>query len=314
MALPVWQKSWNLLHWKGGFEADSTQNNESVMVAFKDLLKASGHWTVIGSSDGSTWNMTGTDLWTGVAAMSNQNWIVLQNTNIGAAGAFQICLDFLGSSYAGNVRIYFSPGGNFVSDGTTSTSVPPVASDRRQYRDSFLGSGGNDTGDRFVDLWYSTDGTAWRAIAHGNQGADLNQMWVLEEATSPRTDWTDNYLFYSADPVLANWTSGINDPWVTADGIETTMRMTAEGNNSGWLVEQDGCAYINEDDEWVMQKALYWFCNNSRKYGIWGKPTDWWFVNNALATKTLLPSTGATTHIIYHNVVLPWDNTAPWEP
>ncbi len=87
----------------------------------KNLLKTTYGWTVIGSSDGTSWNMSGTDLIIGYSVMnfnSSNRWIVLESPHASPSDRVQILIGnapWIGNVTAVSIGIAF--------DGFTASST-----------------------------------------------------------------------------------------------------------------------------------------------------------------------------------------------
>lgn len=97
---------------------------------------ANSVWTVVGSSDGSTAGMDGTDRWTTTFTASKivrastgsaHSWIVLQNSTSG----YQMCIDMNSTSSGGNCNIIFARSSGGFTGGNTTTR--PTASANEEF-------------------------------------------------------------------------------------------------------------------------------------------------------------------------------------
>jgi len=313
MALPTWEKTWSITHWSALALGNQDDENRNMIMCFKDALLATGGWTVKGSSDGLTFGMDDTDRWTAYSAMTGGRWIVLENSNIGSAGKFQICIQMNASSATTESSdCYASPGGTYVSDGSTSTTVRPTATDEIDMTGNFLGLTSAQGARRF-DLFYTSDDKMFRCVS-SVVGATRDAYWMVEIVKDARTSMTDNWICGQlSDPTIANLSAGANTVFCNIGGVETTARFAAEGNTSGWLVEQTQYQSVDVGGDYYIQPALYLVCMDSKRVGIIGAPIDWYHTAPTLAIGTEFPSSGSSTHIVFNNIVLPWDNTTPFD-
>ena len=101
MALPTLEKTWQILpnQQVGVITGGLQEAVKYMLLGVKDRLigVTLGAWTVVGSSDSSSANLSGTDLWVDKddlvwnTAGNAHSWMVLRNTAI--ATNFEICID-----------------------------------------------------------------------------------------------------------------------------------------------------------------------------------------------------------------------------
>lgn len=310
MAIPSWTRTWTNDVWTGGNRGTDEDDNRDCIIGFKDLLKTAG-WTVIGSSDGTSYAFDGTDYWTDYTDNIANTWIVLQTTDLGSAGQFQICIAMGGSlTSPHDSLIYVSAGGLFNDTGIDATTRP-TASDEFALQGSNLLGLNTLAGTRRVDIWYANEG--YRIVAHNHLDDSTDTMILFEKAGDVRAEWTDNWICAQLTPDNINLSIATNSVfYANLSGSISQLRLLADGNTNSWLTEQTHYGSTNLDGEWVYQKALYFMSVDSNRRGIWGKPIDMYFAHTNLLSGTELPSTGPSTAISYIGMILPWDDSAPW--
>jgi hypothetical protein len=315
MTLPVFEKTYTIQHWSNIF-ASLTAANRGFIWKIKDLLVNSGHWSVIASSDGSTYSW-GSDLWVTEYTVPSNSWIVLENTVLGSSGKFQICLQASTTTVDQGARatLNISPSGTYSNSGSISGSTRPPSTDEINILSNALIFNSNDqsTVGRRLELWSSSDGKHFIFIGCKGSSCEVssNTIWCLSTVKNARSEWTDNWVSFYGNPVISGVSAGT--PSIKAyynSQVLTDLRMMAEGNTSGWLVEQTHYQTVDANGDYSIQPALY-YGSEAISAGVMGQPIDWYFISSSLAIGTELPSSGAVTHIVYNNLVLPWDDTDP---
>lgn len=309
MAIPSWTRSWTNDVWTGGSRGTDEDDNRDAIIGIKNLLKTAG-WTVIGSSDGTSYAFDGTDYWIDYTDNIANTWIVLQTTDLGSAGQFQICIDIDATSTSPqNSDIIVSPGGLFNDTGIDATTRP-TATDEFTLATTFMGLN-TVPGTRRADIWYANEG--YRIVAHNDNDDSTDIMIFFEKAGDVRAEWTDNWICGHFNPTNVAVSLGTTSVfYANLSGVVTKLRVLADGNASSWLTEQTHYASTDLNGEWAYQKGLYLMTESSNRRGVWGKPIDMYFANVALLSGTEMPSTGASTAISYNGMILPWDDSAPW--
>jgi len=131
MALPTLEKTWQILpnQQVGVITGGLQEAVKYMLLGVKDRLVdvPLGAWTVVGSSDSSSANLTGTDLWVDKddlvwdTAGNAHSWMVLRNTAI--ATNFEICIDLSqAASDFDNLTFVYSHTAGFT--GGTITARP----------------------------------------------------------------------------------------------------------------------------------------------------------------------------------------------
>jgi hypothetical protein len=189
MALPTLAKSWQynvnqVLSMDGSNEICA----DKVCLALKNSLKGFTDypWVPKGSSNGVSYNMTGTDLWTTVAdvvhgnAGSAHSWLVLGQ--VGMSASFQLCIDCTLAFHTLNLivsRVGFTGG---------TTTARPTATDEQVVSTAgvVVPSGINFQG--VVHAMQSTDGACTRVVVCANNL--VYSFLAFERLASPAAGWT----------------------------------------------------------------------------------------------------------------------------
>jgi len=310
MALPTFERTYTITTATGGNNAYADQDNLETYIMLKNLLVASGHWTVIGSSTQSAYSMDGTDRWITYADIDYQyEWIVLENTNLGPTGHFQIRIKCAsGSQYSEGANLAVSPSGLYTA--VSSSSV--TATDEINIATNFLGlSGSSPLGTRNVWLWTSSDGRMFRSMVKCWGTTITGKMLQIDVVADTKTAWTDNWIVGSVTPTIALLKGGLHNWICNLDGVTTSLRITGEGNNSGYLVEQTNYQSVDLNGEWFYMPISGLVSTNIRRSGLWGRPIDMFVAPPVIPQGTAFPDTGIITHIKYGDLVVPWDNSLP---
>jgi hypothetical protein len=191
MALPILEKTWQFaLNLQNTMDGNGTNDLRKIFLRMKNAMLAMGlsPWTVVGSSNASSANMTGTDLLSipsdivfgqaiigGGPAVNPYSWIVLRQP--GLNGGTQVCFGFpvgfgnggINDGLEANfISMAFSPTAGFTGGSTTAR---PTASDEiLMGQDSSEGtywiseSGFPPTRQYVVHVMQSTDGACTRII------------------------------------------------------------------------------------------------------------------------------------------------------
>lgn len=202
-------------------------------------------WTVIGSSDSLTSNMTGTDLWTTAANLiwnidgSARSWIVIENTGLGLQLCIECCCN--ANFEGGGIRVYASKVGFGTANGGTngSTTARPTATDNCELRNRFENddgcwSGAADGSPRQY-RWHivgSTDGEVWNVLIYHNSA--LVGFWRWEKPKNPPVGWNSpavlQMLGGNSDTANADTDTRAG---ISSDGHTTALDGTRRGTRAG---------------------------------------------------------------------------------
>lgn len=250
MAAPALHKTW-----QGGSTAGGTQFVNVVVtgVTPKDTLWAiknsmvnffANPWTVIGSSDGVTSSMDGTDRWVDSGdivypTISNDpfSWIVLQQTALGAT--FQVLLHASETLAADpqreHIGIAANAGGYGAANGGTDgaiNSTPGVADGTRNFAvdgTDWLGAqNGGDT-QKVLTCISSTDGACFRAIVSEQATGTPITGLGIEAPRLPPATLTNPVVVYLYKSTVASGLSCFR--WETMADSVTNGEMFANVDN-----------------------------------------------------------------------------------
>lgn len=314
MSLPTVEKTWqynvnNQVTALGSLLLDSRR----IVRSIKDALKgfASGAWTVSGSSDGVTFNMTGTDLWDDdtklvyVNSTQNHSWIVLRQVAMGAAGV-EILIDLVGGTTGQQlvVRIASVEDGGFT--GGSLTAAPTAVKQQILQTGMFITMSG-DAATRW-NVMQANDGTGTRVWVYS--AGVLQFLWVFESPTDKVSAWNDAYVGFASIGTgvtapnsygYTYWKSTIND---TLAGIAMSM----EATSTNALYTEAFCGNIPNDltTEYVML-PMGICCNTTGVRGRHGIMPDMWYKSTGTAEGDTYPSDGSASFLNVGPFIFPWN-------
>jgi len=223
MALPVLVKTWqtNLNNRVFADSAGRTDNEDfgndqrNLFYGIKEAMKnfASNPWTVEGSSDFVTSNMSGTDLITDpitdlrcsqIGFAQDHSWLVMKQANVGGSG-LSVLFNHEGANNGDGAvfDVFISEVGFGAANGGTdgSITVPPTATDQVQINSGNTFGiegcwGGGDSGvlaRSFVfNVWQSTDGQCTRVLVLYNNSPI--GFWFFDTVQNPVTGWGEKFV------------------------------------------------------------------------------------------------------------------------
>jgi len=301
MALPDFT-GWSVSHWTGGNTGTFARDCAGAAKEVKDFLVTRG-WSVRRSSDNTT--ISDTDRWTSDTAFANGAWSIL-----GKSGR-EICLHFCPGGMGNFLIVYLSRSSVFVGDHTYNA---PTATDREQMDNTFWFATNTPTlGSRRLDFWWN--GNKIKIIGHGINNGTTNCMFAIDEVDSPIPELVENFAIAVGNPTISNQataqTNGLRFAYKIGSDI-IYVRMISEGDQAGWLCNQTTYSAPLPDGERVIQRIKYWMSQHAEWTGIFGKCHKWFATHSNVPSGTTFPADGSKTHIVYNNIVLPWDGTASW--
>lgn len=200
MGMPVLAKTWflvpNINSTTSYPQGYLDRKNALKGVAFGGRSISSNAWTVVGSSNSVTSNMTGTDLWvTGANVVRNtstsgaRSWIVLRN-----ARGRQMLIDYVGSD-ASTSRVQFSPSAGFTGGSITAA---PTALDSFDIIDAGPSASIADAavaGTNIIqNVWQTTDGAQTMIVV--NQNGSSITLWLFGDVEDPPASWATPFISY----------------------------------------------------------------------------------------------------------------------
>jgi hypothetical protein len=329
MALPTLEKTWqytvNQLSITTGTALGDARK---ITRAIKDALLAlaSNPYTVIGSSDSVTSNMSGTDLWDSdtdlVYAAANgtaHSWIVLEQDAINAST--QILISLVGNTNTNGAfaSIYLSPSVGFgtANGGTDGSNVNrPTATDEILINVPTNGylTGSTSTAGRAGDWVYhfmtSPDGQCTRILIR-QPGTAFTAFFVLDKPRTPVSSWTS--------PVVSMWHSNTTNATAYADllvlaklkGRANAASMDLFITSEGWanLAGGQNLTGINEiQSEWELFQAGLASATVGNR-GRHGSLFDLYWCSSSLTEGDSFPSDGTRQFTSVGDLVVPWNGT-----
>ncbi len=325
MSLPTPEKTWQISHVSNSLSGVQATDMNDLFLKVKNAAKAFGTapLTVVGSSDGSTANMSGTDLLTGQPAMvhagagSPHSWIVLAHAGI-AAGA-QVCYDF-NDSDARYMSIVVSPTG-FA--GGSTTARPTAADETVILNDDMwcgrLGTGDGTGGQVRAHVMLSTDGQCFRVLLANDGG--VGGFLLVDKPAFPVTGWTNPMISFfrgigsstnNRDSDMSANLWGRNEV-IKARGPMGAMPMfgTFEGSTNTFTIIADRLALPNEiSGEYPLQRVGLWHDDTAGQRGRHGFIFDLWFSLSTLLSGDTFPSDSSKQFVAFGSAVVVGDGTS----
>jgi hypothetical protein len=331
MALPALAKTWQLNINNVVVPDANLAWHQKLMLALKNAMIgfASNPWTVVGSSDGTNFDVipaTSNDYWTVYTDLNwflntPHSWIVLENVD-----GLQICIDL---NYAGTVypeQAYFlmSSGGLFTGG---DASNRPIATDEISINLTPVGTAtiyfGQETltpaFDHVWHMWHSEDGTVTRLIGYYQ---DIpHTIWRFEKFQNPRTGHAVPYgcgIFSggkSSDQL--NVTDQEDQDIMRSDhgGLEMQIYCMGVGRTALNLMERAEAAVVEEISGEAFFAEIGYDCPTTGGRGPKGKAFDMWWGQHQVAFDgdTYPNSPTAREFVQMGCFVLPWtgDATVP---
>lgn len=313
MSLPILAKTWQQAHNAIAAQGSGTTDlQRGLRVGIVNALLGFGTPpTVVGSSDSSTSNMTGTNLWTAdnklVWGAGAHSWIVLKF----GSTKFHLCIDLNSASVGQITAVVTTDVAGFATGGTTSarptaTNEVPLIS---------VGSWVNVVSDvqRVWHVWMPTDSSALRVVMF--QGNVMESWWLVEIPTNASVNWSL--------PIVAqlHFASTL-DGWPTYGNLYTASAgVNAKGPSgaftTGFTSEGIGGSAIGQTQTIVngidggysmMPIGLYSSTVNST--GRHGTLEDLWWGSTFPSTGDFYPGDASRQFVHIGDLVYPWDATA----
>lgn len=320
MSLPTPAKTWQISHVSNALSGNETADMDDFFNKVKNAAKAFGTnpLTVVGSSNGVSANLSGTDVLASLSdyvhnsPASNHSWIVLEKVD----GA-QICFDF-NHTETNRMDIILSPSAGF--SGGTITDRPTATDELVLWaNDSWTGMLGNGTsgGQARGHVMLSTDGLCFRVLI-ANNGV-VGGFLLVDKPGSPVTGWTNPEIGTflglgrndnTSDTVLtvASWYGSAK---FKARGPVATMPFypTFESPGNFYTVATKRNAPNEISGEYPMQRVGLWHDDTVGQRGRHGFVFDLWFSNQVLQTGDTFPSGGTKEFIVFSDAVFVGDGT-----
>jgi hypothetical protein len=311
-ALPTLTKTWT-----GGFAHTQVAPQGSFLLDIQHtfrvaivnaLLALTGAPTVRGSSDSSTSNLTGTNLWSADnklvfnTAGNAHSWIVLKF----GSGKFELCIDLNVSGGTGASVILSIAG----FTGGTTTARPTATDEKVLISSSAVGLSAATDISRFTHIWMPNDGSSLR-IAQFETGTFVT-WWHIDIPNPATVGWTSPYVAFvgAQTPTITNF-SGTARMLAQAPGGAMTMFLTGEGNSAGLLAST--LTTIGGVDAGFYIGPMGCCQTTGAQLGCKGNLVDCFWVSTGQATGAFAPSSGSATWVVVGNTLQPWDGTATFQ-
>ena len=323
MSLPTVQKTWQYnVNQLVTSQGSALATNRRVFRSIKDALKgfASGAWTVVGSSNGVTANMTGTDLWVTDADLVfsqsggavARSWIVLKQLGMSSSGIeLLITLDANNTArgqggYGGNAYLAETAAGGFTGGSTTAN---PTATGQIQLITLDLTGITTDIPVRW-NVMQAADGSGTRFWTYA--AGTIRMLCIIDKPIDVVSAWLNPFVaawFNSAaNTTLAIsmgytwWTSRIN-------GLQSAIALGTEGAGGATALPSDTvCGAIPNDltNEYVMVPCNICSNTNTRR-GRHGVFPDLWYRSTGTVDGDTYPGDGSATFINVGPFIFPWN-------
>ena len=323
MALPTIEKSWQVANTvvTGGVGAIY---NKPAFIAIKGLLKGFGSsaWTVSGSSNSSTSNMTGTDLVLAPADIvvagdgSPHTWVVLRQAGI--ATKFEVVLDFTTSAACDSFNVFVSPSAGFgtANGGTNGSNLTrPTATDQVILGAKLwgLGVGYSRAGNTWVYAAQSTDGQCTRVFT--TWSGMCTAFWIMDKAKLPIAHWSDPWVVGMVGlPTTNLGYAGGYGYWTDASSLSgkinstiTDIRMTTEGPGDGPL--RKTMTYPDDVTGEAPMTPVGLLATTAPVRGRKAMLFDMWCGSNGSGYNTgptTYPADGSRLFTQVNNLIIPW--------
>jgi hypothetical protein len=314
----TFDKTWQFDINQTAFHGASAQvTHENMLLALKESLIgfSSNPWTVIGSCDGTSSAMDGTDYWQDAQDDCNwstgaHSWIVLQQSGINPK--FQVCFDLDDSSYT-DIIIVVSPVEGFGSaNGGTdgSTTARPTATDENVIANGSDWTAGSTTNYNYIlNVMQSTDGACTRGcILYNNITAAL---FFFDKVKNPHPSFIEGAVYAYPDggsaeiATIANWHDGSKFSSTVSGTNGGFYLSTISLNNDCWPQVIDSPNGLTNEYEVF---PIFLCCGTAGRRGTMGSLYDFWW-----ATETG-PSHGDTYDgkkaFQFGQMVWPWDGSS----
>jgi hypothetical protein len=311
MPVPTLVKSWqHNLNNQVAAQASFELTTKRTLRLAKDALKGFGSnpWTVTRSSNGTSVNLAGGDLWAADsdlvsnAAGSNHSWIVLRNSVLGV----ELCFDFnSGVPYYQTVAVSWSAG---YTGG--SLTARPTASDERLLIDRFfwITTNSTNTSNRW-SVQHATDGTATRFIFANSSTA--TGYLLIEKVASSSAGWTVPIVAFcnNTAPTATSLVSS-NYGFMKHGAVQGSAQMLAEGaGNLGANDTTFGNVANDVTGEWTFWPLAVAGATAGAR-GRHGDVVDLWFGSSAIPSADTYPADGTNQFAQFSGLILPWNGGA----
>lgn len=323
MSLPVLDKTWQFAHVSNTLSGIETTDINDFFLKVKDAAKAFGlhPLTVVGSSDSSTSNMSGTDLLSGQPAMVHDSagnphtWIVLKLDQI--ATSAEVCFDF-DHSETDRIDIVVSTAG-FTGGSTTArpTATDEIVLLSNNSWTGMLGSGDGSGGQLRGHIMLSSDGQCFRVVVANN--GIVGGFLLIDKPGQAVTGWTNpmisvakstGRLDNTSDNVLtvAQWyTNAIFSARGPIGSMPLYPTFESPANFFTVLTKRNAANEIS--GEYPLARIGLWHDTTAGQRGRHGYVFDLFFTNQVLQNGDTLPSDSSKQFVVFGDAAFPGDGT-----
>jgi hypothetical protein len=337
MTLPALSKTWRFATNINVPNAGSTTDNGRAILlkVIQLLLGTTGSWTdsngdaaaaladvtVVGSSNGLTSNMSGTNLVTLVGDLisnspgSSHSWVVLHLPGLGALFHLKLSFGTSSSNYA-TMSVSCSHSGFGAANGGTDGShlVDPTALNEVTILNSQQWGGGNSSADTRVHAMRSTDGQCTRILLCRNNR--VCGYFQFDKAGDVETGWTTPFVCWvTGDSAAApssnvlTVSSAISNANQKGFGA-SAMSISATTEMLGSTCILDALTAVNAFSGNYPLFGLGYASVTGGNVGRSGFAQDLWGGLSSLATLNGYPDTGDTNQFVQFGCyVFPWNKT-----
>jgi len=320
--LPNIEKSWQTsVNNVAAKQETELVNNQKTLFTIKEKLVnfSRNPWTVVRSSDSVS--ATAADTWLNytdiVWSSGNYSWIVLKKPTTGS----QLLIDCERST-SRDLRMYWSPGGNYVGG---SITTKPTATDEVTLQLSGNWNGNLSVFTSWVHVWHSEDGALTRIVVTNDQ-QDPSLLWILDEVENVFPDnWSHPEIVGIYEGILATSRDAISvSPVMTnaAKGYQNgvgafDITLGCMGNDSqasgyagtSWMTEQFYGSVGNEIDinaAYPLAPVII-TSDTVGARGVHGYLVDVWWGHQDRPIGTTYPDSVTLKEMIqFEHIVLPW--------
>lgn len=283
--------------------------NQWLLWAIKELMRLGNNgvkdgpnaWTVVGSSDATSFAMDGTDYWVDYEDLNwsttgNRSWIVLRNAAMGGGSGFELCFSCEGSStYNYNLTLVYSYSAGFTGG---ALNARPTATDEFVvfYQNSADWMGASSYKEFNINRLFSTDGEVTRLIV--TEGGTCLGVLFFEKLANPAS-WVDQNAV-----VYVHYTTPEDDDLVTSDawwgkinGTESRFRTATLNFYDGPVWDNGSFQQPNWEGKWAMVKANA-YCVSPPNTGKAGEFFDLYTCPNVLTNGYTLPGAGGEKEFV----------------
>lgn len=314
MPLPTLDKSTYQFTVNQTLVASGTQTTDAqkLWIAIVNALLGFGSnpWTVVGSSNGiGSFSMAGTNYWAAfgnliwATAGTNHSWIVLKQSQIGASGGLQVCID-LNSNQAWNISIVTSAVAGFTGGSATAR---PTATDENVLF-NVVNWGQTSSQSYAYHVWQSTDGQVVNFCVF--YAGTLQTSFHASVPKNPISGWTKPSVVW-AQASSVYQTGGLYSTATSKGTISgpVTFYLTGEAVNNT-LIESTQNYADDNTGEWPFGPVGL-FSPTSLNRGRKGQLFDLWWGTTIAANGDNYPSDGSKQFVQFGHLIFPWNGSTP---